>query len=823
MMRRDSTVTVTLRTLEPTRATRSLQPAPTRLDRRVRLTRRGRAVSSLILLAVALFGFLFSGGIPGTQIPEAKAWPWDSIAEAFCNYSDRDSYRPQPQPWPGVIGFLGIAGREVTEDGSPVGVLAGGIEFNYLERYGADYEPTAYEWWGTAGLEWQSERYKDLGAECIPIATAAGNIAATIVNNIGLGVGEIGLTVFGWASDINAVDPFLQSINEIVWTLTDALFLEYLIPIVMLGALWIGWQGLVKKRSSEALQGIAWMVLAAGASMFFLINPAWITASINSVVATVQAQITGATVSIASGQDSDLCSLRGETANTDQYRVAQCQIWQTFMFAPWAAGQFGPVADSGITVPETFEADGQAYQTQVRIPGRTETNNLVLVYLDSQTFNHNQTLTLLNIDTDSPAFGVDEVDLEAAVNKKKAQWTAVYDTLNQPTLAPAHPFFTGNDWSGRLGIAFVNLLAMAVGAFPIMFLAFTLVIMQLGFVLLILAAPLFLTLGIHPGFGRKVALGWLEMIISISIKRIATSVLLAILLAAFMAVTRSGDSWIVRSILVGAISIAMLVYRKRLLDSVSRINLGGDGNGISGAGQQMLGKAKSKAMRGTTAAMGRSGGEGGGVGTALTAGLVGGFAGQVFGRRIATKSAMKQRKQAQQQRQAEEAQQRAWSESQEVAAASSMYDNDMVFRGKADERARELWTRRMRDEDDAYENAARRIMEGRSTVEEEVRLAWGTAQRNKDRGVQDWNVVPDVSGINPEFAAALQRQGLELREDAEAWTRPGSSAGAPQPSAIDLRDAITEMYRQERRPSGPRAPSQDSDAGAAPPGPQRPY
>ena len=83
-------------------------------------------------------------------------------------------------------------------------------------------------------------------------------------------------TVFSWAKAVDrltistyqaaATEGPLQSIkdvvDDIVTNLADALYWPYLRPIVILGAIWLAWYGLIRKRATTTAEGVIWMVLA---------------------------------------------------------------------------------------------------------------------------------------------------------------------------------------------------------------------------------------------------------------------------------------------------------------------------------------------------------------------------------------------------------------------------------------------------------------------------------------------------------------------------------------------------------------------------------
>ena len=61
-------------------------------------------------------------------------------------------------------------------------------------------------------------------------------------------------------------------------------------------------------------------------------------------------------------------------------------------------------------------------------------------------------------------------------------------------------------------IGFAALFASVVAGVLILLISVTLILLKLSFLLLLVVGPFFLLIGTHPGFGRVVALRWVEML-----------------------------------------------------------------------------------------------------------------------------------------------------------------------------------------------------------------------------------------------------------------------------------------------------------------------
>lgn len=540
---------------------------------------------------VAVIGFMTTG-FGATATPQAVALtnPLDKI----CGYDSPNEHPGGITEWPGLVGgFVGASDNSgwTTSSSAPTGKTSSSLENpisfgnidNTKKPYMGNRAVTAYEWWGTAANQWIMTNIpndKSFDGTCLPAAKSAGNVAANAFWGIDKMIAGLGLAIFSFSMGIDAFDPFLGIVKCVIsgcervqgdatrgsGGLVDGLFLEYLIPIVMLGALWMGWKGVIKRSGTEAVQGAVWMVLAAGASIAFMVNASWWAGSLNTGINKVSSSLMSTISGSISPGEGSLCYLP-EDAPDRGTRIAACSVWETFVYTPWASGQFGSL----IARPLPPDLKAVPGSISVQVPGQSKTQNMVAVHIDAFTFNHDEVVAM--------AAGTKP---DKFLENKKKQFVALVDALADE---PAAAEWAGNKWGDRFFISLVALIAMLVGAVPIMALSFSLIVLQFGMIMLLLTAPLFFIIGIHPGFGRRIAISWVEMILGLTIKRVITVVLISLLMAIMQAVMLAKAGFIPTTIMLGAVGIGMMQYRKKILEQTSQISLGGSGNMLSGAGQ----------------------------------------------------------------------------------------------------------------------------------------------------------------------------------------------------------------------------------------------
>jgi hypothetical protein len=142
--------------------------------------------------------------------------------------------------------------------------------------------------------------------------------------------------------------------------------------------------------------------------------------------------------------------------------------------------------------------------------------------------------------------------------------------------------FQGDQWTSRLEIGFEALFAAVAAGLLILLIALTLIMLKLGFLLLLVAGPFFLIVGIHPGFGRVVAVRWFEMLVGVLLKQVAVALTLSVLLYCYSLIMGTTDQvlpWALKIMMIALVTVTVFIYRKpfqHLFSSVGYGMLGAD-------------------------------------------------------------------------------------------------------------------------------------------------------------------------------------------------------------------------------------------------------
>lgn len=545
-----------------------------------RSTNRRARFSPVNLIATAITLFLVSLTFTsGLGVSGAPSYSTMSASAKDCTIPGFDpndagfagtppSYRITGN-WPGGLGTLSPNSAIAGDPLSPVNVAVANGDTSRL---------TAYEWYGNAGMVFYSGTWFPESG-CSNLIDLDNNVNSLIQGNTS-NIGEVLLTVVAWALNANIIQDLITGEDAIITKLIsgfqDNLYLNWFIPLIMLAAAAIGYIGLVKKRATEAAQGTIWVILSAAGAAIFFAFPTQIASWVDETVISVGNQVTQAAVGLSSlgegtgSRAENICYIApmsnsdtpaqardqaAQFSDSDRtFRMTQCALWETFIYRPWAAAQFGQLSvDTPLRVPA--EA-GATFRGNTTLP---------LVFLDITVQNRSEVMLGEGPDTD----------------RRDAQWKIFRDVMiNDPAASIGHANFAGNPNETRFGPVVVGSIALLFGLGPLVFLSATLIAQQILMLLLLLLAPIALLIGVFPGRGRKIMLGWVEIFLSTVVKRMIAYVLIAVLLAAMSAVMTSdtsGGNYLIQVALVIAIGFGILNIRKIVNERFGTVSLGGDG------------------------------------------------------------------------------------------------------------------------------------------------------------------------------------------------------------------------------------------------------
>jgi len=383
---------------------------------------------------------------------------------------------------------------------------------------------TNYERYGMAGQFWHTY---DLG--CTDMGAVLGNAWANTIFSTAKALNRLTITTYQAAATEGPLRAIKDVVDDIVTNLADALYWPYLRVIVILGAIWLAWYGLIRKRATVTTEGVIWMVCAVTVAVWFFSRPGDFTGLGATVTDKTGEVVTAAFADLPGAAGSSCLPLKGQDgpdavpASYDGVPVVDRnadQLWSTFVCKPWLMGVFG-TAD----------------------PTTTQVKTLGAKLLDIQ------------------AIDVQEQGAQPQ-NSSAHQARYVEEVVTPMRNTPTFFLFQGKDWTARLGIAFGALVAAVVAGLLIFLVAVSLLVLKIGFLILLILGPVFLLIGVHPGSGRIIAMRWLEMLIGTLLRQALLALLLGLLVYGYALIMSTGLPWGMQITFMALLTIATFFYRR---------------------------------------------------------------------------------------------------------------------------------------------------------------------------------------------------------------------------------------------------------------------
>lgn len=383
------------------------------------------------------------------------------------------------------------------------------------------------------------------------------NPGQNLMYSVSQGLGSFVIGMYRWASDPSVLSAFFDPIDCLVGGrdtgaqnctvdgLSNTLFGEFLIVVVVLASLYLGYRALVKKRTSEAVQGVVWMVACVALFLVFSSQPSWFAKQANNLVATASEVMLGATTSLVAGSSSelDMCDLPsgGEDSVAtyrEHTRESSCYLWKVLIYEPWKASQF-----PGMQGRVPIEDEATRTYVMAKFPHLGETaNDITFAQLDSTLVDSNEYRGEGGYSPDQ-----DQERFEAVVQQAAQQ--------------PWAPGWAGRDTGGRFLTAIMALFASLFGGLLILIFAFASLVYNVMLLLLIAIAPVVALLGVFPGT-RRIAMKWVETFIGTVVKRLILVVILSLLLGFYTIIAALNINWFAKLIFIAVFGVGAFLLRK---------------------------------------------------------------------------------------------------------------------------------------------------------------------------------------------------------------------------------------------------------------------
>ena len=458
----------------------------------------------------------------------------------------------------GLLGFCaagssGLIGNlnNICQPSVPVPEAAtGGID-SLVAPPAAGEKPAAqvslYDQYGVAGQSWNA-----YDMQCSDMTSLIGNNVASMVFDAAKALDRVTITVYQSAAGEGILSWLTSAVDRLITSLGNAIYFPYLAPVIIIGAIWLAWQGLIRKRASRTIEGTIWMVVACAAAIWLIGRPAdftglgksvsdGITQTLDVAFARLPAPAQSSCVPVQRTDPQVTVASYGYSAGNSIVDQNANELWTVLVCKPWLDGEFGTTSYA------TTRGD---QQTVVNTYGRQ--------LLWAQAVAANEKPTPAMIQAKENAY----VGIAAAIKQ------------NHPDV---YSLFQGKQWTTRLEIAFAAIFAALIAGLLVLLIAITLIILKLGFLLLLVVGPFFLIVGTHPGFGRVVALRWVEMLIGVLLKEAAIALVLSVLLYAYSLIMGTSDTalpWALKILMIALVTVAVFIYRKPFAHLFSAVGYG---------------------------------------------------------------------------------------------------------------------------------------------------------------------------------------------------------------------------------------------------------
>jgi hypothetical protein len=430
---------------------------------------------------------------------------------------------------------------------------------------------TPYNQYGMAGQYWAPT---DL--QCSDMTSLIGNDVAGMLFDFAKALDRVTITVYQSAAG-EGILGWLQNVTDhLITGLGNAVYFPYVAIVVILAAIWLAWQGLIRKRGTRTIEGTIWMVVACAAAIWLIGRPADFTGLGKGVSDGISTTLNTAFANLPSPGQSSCLPVRGHdpqiSRSSYSYTSSRTvvdqnadELWTVLVCKPWLDGEFGTTA---------FSANGRP--TAVSAYARQ------LLWAQAMAVNERPSTTL--------------------INAKQAAYEGIAQTIK--TKDPSvYPLFQGKQWTTRLEIAFAALLAALVAGVLVLLISVTLILLKLGFLLLLIVGPFFLLIGTHPGFGRVVAVRWFEMLVGVLLKQAAVALALSVLLYCYALIMGTSDAvlpWALKILMITLVTVAVVIYRKPFQHLFAAVGYGAIGS--TERAEADLSRAAAKARENTRSA-----------------------------------------------------------------------------------------------------------------------------------------------------------------------------------------------------------------------------
>lgn len=376
------------------------------------------------------------------------------------------------------------------------------------------------------------------------------------------------------------LDTFEDLIVDVTEQFRDTLWRPLIPSLVIIGAVTLAWYAFVKRQATLTAQGAVWMIFSTAIGMYMLFAPATVIGFANTVTTWGAGMVNQGVANLQVDGMTERCPADGEppqqadweTEGEFSARQNGQMMWEGLSCRPWLAGLLG---------------------------GSDEANQI----------SQDHGMDLLQASTITMGeYNADDYDYNTLMEQKQGEYETIardiagaddgqsLGDINPEEASETWAIFSGNDGAHRASIAAGALMGSLTGALLILIGSVALLGFQFAFVILLLLAPVFFLIGIHPGVGRGIFWKWFSVTGSMLVKQIVTMLLIGLLVLVLSLIMANTESLTMQSILILGLIVGLFLIWKPLWSAFSSLSRGTDqqvtsDSGTPGLAKKALGKA----------------------------------------------------------------------------------------------------------------------------------------------------------------------------------------------------------------------------------------
>jgi len=307
-----------------------------------------------------------------------------------------------------------------------------------------------------------------------------------------------------WTFSVDVIGTAGGPVSQVVQTLADQVYRPLIETALVLGGLWLVWHLLIRRRTMYSFQGVAWALVAMVAAGVYFAAPVAVMSTANNLSAAASREMLNAIGTgdpKMAGRSSDPSFSQGDASDAE-LRIFVDRYWRTYVFKPWSVAAFGDVNT------------GQRYGEELLAKWAGQPSNF-------------------------------DADFKNAPQS-------------------AQDWYGGSRGGDRFAIVAVALVVAVMASILFLLIAGAVVVAQFGLLILLMVAPLFLLVGVHPGTGRRLLVRWAELAAAALLIRVLCAALLALVLVLSGLIAQI-PNWGVAAALEVALVVTAFIYRKPFL------------------------------------------------------------------------------------------------------------------------------------------------------------------------------------------------------------------------------------------------------------------